>query len=1041
MAKVPEMRGPLAWMAGNSVAANLIMIACLVGGFLSLGVIRQEVFPEFTVDKVVVTVVYPGASPEEVEEGLVLPVEEAVEGLEDIDEITSTASEGSASIIVEAMADTNLQKLKDDIESEVDGITTFPEEAEDPVVVVPSRKHEVLTLILYGDVEKAVLKAVGDDFKDILLQDSEITQVEVGGLPPHEIRIEVEPATLRQYGVTAPELAARIRAAAVDFPAGSIDASSGEIMIRMKEKREVGREFARLPIITTDQGTELTLGDIATVIDDFEDSDRYLLYNGKPAARLEIYRVGKQTPLSVAKAVREHLDGLRAGLPPGVALETFHDMSDVYRQRAELMLRNGAVGLVLVMVLLGLFLEARLAFWVMMGIPISFLGSMLLLPLLGVSINMVSMFAFIIALGIVVDDAVVVGENTYSYIQEGLAPLEAAIKAVREVAMPVTFSVLTNIATFLPLAFIPGTMGKVFSVIPAVVVSTFVISLVECLVVLPAHLAHGTRSGRRGRGIGAWLHARQQAFSQAVSRWIRVHYGGALDRILHHRWLILSVAVAILVSVIGYSLSGRLGMTTFPEVESDYAQCSIVFPYGTPVERTVEAAREAITVAERTGAEIGEDYIQSVMADVGRKGSHAVDVYVLLPEAEIRDRRKLPGTEDFSQRWREAVGRIPGTEFVKFEAAGVGPHSGTPINVELSHRNIDVLEKASKELAEIVAAYPMAREVDDGFQPGKQQFDIVMRPEGKALGLTAASVGRQLRGAFYGAEAMTQVRGRNEVEVNVVFPPAQRDSVHFLESFMVKTPVGSFVPLDDVATVTLGRAYTTIDHRNGRRIVQVTADARPSSRAGEVLNDLKATTLPDLERKYPGLSTSFQGREADMRESIAALKLTFVLAMLAVYAMLAIPFGSYLQPLVVMASIPFGIVGAVLGHLLMGYSMSVISLFGVVALAGVVVNDSLILITFANRGAERGATPHDAMREGAIQRFRQVVLTSITTFGGLAPLIFEQSLQARLMIPMAISLGFGILFALFITLIIVPILYLVVEDAKAGAGKLFRAVR
>ena len=1032
-----DKRGPLAWMAGNSVASNLIMITCLVGGFLSVGVIRQEVFPDFTIDKVMITVSYPGASPEEVEEGLVLPVEEAVEGLEGIDEITSTAAEGSATIVVEAMDGTDLQKLKDDIESEVDRIDTFPEDAEDPVVMVPSRKHQVLTLILYGDVDKSILKSLGDSFKDILLQDKDITQVEVSGLPPHEIRIEIDQETLRKYGLNAADLATRIRAAALDFPAGSIDASNGEIMIRIKEKREYGREFARLPIITTDNGTELTLGEAATVIDAFEDSDRYLLYDGKPAARIEVYRVGKQTPLSVAKAVREHLDELRAELPPGVELDTFHDMSDVYRQRAELMLRNGAMGLVLVLVLLGIFLEARLAFWVMMGIPVSFLGSLLLLPILGISINMISMFAYIIALGIVVDDAIVVGENTYSYIQEGMPPLEAAIKAVREVAVPVTFSVLTNIATFLPLAFIPGTMGKIFKVIPAVVVSTFVISLVECLVVLPAHLAHGGRPGRRG-GIGAWLHGRQQAFSHAFSRWIRVQYGGFLDRILHHRWLTLSIAAAILVATIGYSLSGRLGMTTFPEVESDYAQCSIVFPYGTPVARTEEAARKAIVAARKVGADVGDDYIQSIMAEIGRNGSHTVDLYVLLPEAQIRDKRKLLGTDDFSLRWRDAVGQIPGTESVKFQAAGVGPRSGTPINVELSHRNIEVLEKAGEELAAVIQGYPMAREVDDGFQPGKQQFDIVMRPEGKSLGLTASAVGRQLRAAFHGAEAMTQVRGRNEVEINVVFPESRRDSPHFLETFMLQTPAGVFVPLEDVAEVALGRAYTTIDHRNGRRVVQVTADARPRSRAGEVLNDLKATVLPDLMRKYPGLSYSFQGREADMRESISALKLTFVLAMLAVYAMLAIPFGSYLQPLVVMASIPFGIVGAVLGHLLMGYSMSVISLFGVVALAGVVVNDSLILITFANRGTEEGKTPHDAMREGAIQRFRQIVLTSITTFGGLAPLIFEQSLQARIMIPMAISLGFGILFALLITLIIVPILYLAVEDAKAGMAKLLR---
>ena len=1035
--KQPERAGSIAWMAGNSVAANLLMALCLVGGFLFLRNIKQEVFPDFQEDEVAVTVEYPGASPEEVEEGVVLPVEEAVEGLQGVDEIRSTAAENVGSVVVEAVRGTNIRKLKEDVQSEIDRITTFPDDAEEPEVRSSDRERGVLNLVLYGETDRKTLHRLGERVRTRMIQNPNITRVNLSGLPELEIGVEVSQETLRRYDLTPGMLSQRIRERAIDVPGGDLDTESSEVLVRMKERLDYGHQFARLSVINTPSGSQIPLERLATVDDGFEEMDSYMIYNGQPAVQLSVFRVGGQSPVQVQKAVSEELEGVTEELPSGIRTAIFDDRAESYRQRADLMMKNGALGLVLVLVLLSVFLEARLAFWVMMGIPISFLGTFLLLPTFGVSLNMLSMFAFIIALGIVVDDAIVVGENVYRYRQRGMPAMKAAVKGAQEVAMPVTFSILTNVVAFMPLYFIPGPTGQIFGIIPVVVGSAFFISLIECLFVLPAHLSHET--GRRNR-VSAQVHRWQQAFSDTFTRWVRERYGPFLDMVLRHRYFAFVTAFSVLTLVLAYAGSGRMGMGLFPETESDFAIARFSFPPGTPAKRTEEAGRKLVAAARGVIETTGHDeLLEGVLLQVGGRsseemgevgsGSNSGSVRVLLADADVRERTM--NTQEFTRRWRDAAGELVGADYVKYEASGGGPGGGADVNVELRHPSIDVLRKVSSRVARQLREYPMVSEVDDGFQPGKPQFDLKMKSGGKALGLTAEGVGRQVRASFYGARAIRQLRGRNEVDVRVKLPARQRDSVHHLEELMVYTPGGMFVPLSDVAHMDLGRAYITIDRRNGQRTVQVTGDATPDSKAGNVLADLRQTILPELEEEHPELSYSFQGVRADIRESLGSLQMTFGVAMLMIYAMLAIPFRSYVQPFIVMLSIPFGVVGAVLGHLLMGYGMTVISLFGVVALAGVVVNDSLILITFANRARQDAGTDRlEAIREAAKQRFRPVLLTSLTTFGGLMPLIFETSRQARIMIPMAISLGYGILFALFITLALVPVLYLTVDDAK-----------
>lgn len=1025
--------GTISWMAGNSVAANLIMIFCLVGGTMAMFSVKKEVFPEFTADSVTVSVAYPGASPEEVEKGVILPIEEAVQGVENVDEVISTAYENRGIVIVEAVSGADLTKLVDDVQSEIDNITTFPDEIEEPAVKATTRSREVLSVMLYGDIDPRVLQRIGENVKDHMIQNPDITKVELTGLPGLEIRISVSQENLRRYGLTLGDIANRIRQRSVDLPGGDIDTSGGEVLVRVTERRDYGEQFRRMPILTTPDGSEVLLGDLAEIHDGFEETDRYVLFEGKPTVEIEVYRIGNQTPIEVSDAVIREMKDMAAFFPEAVQYKIYRNRSDYYRQRSELMLKNGAMGLVLVLILMGVFLEIRLAFWVMMGIPISFLGSFLLLPFFDVSINMITMFAYIIALGIVVDDAIVVGENIYSYRQKGNAFLTAAVLGTREVAVPVTFSVLTNIAAFLPLMLVPGMTGKIFGIIPVVVTAAFVISLFECLYVLPAHLGHGREQKKRSRSLYARIYRFQQSFSSGFIRMVRTRYGPFLDRVLLNKYLAVALAAGILVVVLAYVGSGRMGMTLFPDTDSDFSRAEVVFPYGTPVAKTRAAAEKLIDAARKVVAKTGRpELCEGKVISIGRGGSHVAHVYVLLADPEIRER--IMNTKEFTNAWRSAVPEIPGIEYMKFSSSFGGPGGrGDAINVELRHRDINVLRSASLELAEELHQYPIVDEINDGFQPGKPQFDIRIKPSGEALGLTAAMVGRQIRDAFYGARAIRQLRGRNEVDIMVKLPESERSSEFYLEDFMVRAPSGTFIPLREAAVFRRGRSYLSIDRRNGRRVVQVTGDATPKSRAGEVLTDLRKTALPDLIRKYPGLGYSFEGRRAEINESMGSLKTSFAIAMIVIFAMLAIPLRSYAQPLIIMMSVPFGIVGAILGHLIMGYSMSVISMFGVVALSGVVVNDSLILITFANNARENlNMSPVEAIREAALQRFRPILLTSLTTFGGLAPLIFESSFQARIMIPMAISLGFGILFALFITLGIVPAFYLIVEECKNG---------
>jgi len=1017
----PQRKGPIAWMAGHSVTANFLMLVILLGGFFWGSRIKKEVFPYFELDRVQITVPYPGASPQEVERAIILAIEEAVQGLEGVNEVRASAREGAGTVTVEMIEGENLQRLAQDIQSEVDRITSFPEEAEEPQVVIVSRKRYVVSLALYGDQSEGVLREYAEYLRDRLLQDPGITQVELTGVRNYEISVEIPQNTLRTHNLTLEEVAQRIGRTSVELPGGAVKTPGGDVLVRVKERKDYGHEFGKIPIITANDGTQVLLEDIANIKDGFEETDSAATYNGKPTVMIEVYRVGDQTPVSVSNAAKRVVAEVNQELPSSLAVVLRNDRSEIYRQRMALMLKNGFIGLGLVFVLLALFLETRLAFWVALGIPISFLGSLFFLPAMDVSINMVSMFAFIVTLGIVVDDAIVVGENIYHHRQRGVPWFNAAVSGTQEIAMPVTFSVLTNMVAFLPMFFVPGIMGKVFKQIPVVVISVFAISLIECFFILPAHVGHQKPPET---GFFGWMYAWQQRFSSGFVRLVARRYGPLLDLALRWRYVTLSAGIAVLLITIGYVKSGRMGFELFPKIESDYAKVTATLPYGTAFQKTEKVQQILVGAAKEIVAENGgEILMEGIFA---RINANQTDVRIYLTPP---DKRPM-STAQITERWRERVGLIPGLESILFESDAGGPGRGAAITVELSHKNIGLLENAASEVAGALGFYPNVKDINDGFAPGKQQVDFQIKPEARSLGLRSKEVARQIRHAYYGAEALRQQRGRNEVKVMVRLPKEERVSEYNLEEMILRTPTGSEIPLRYAVTINRGRAYTDINRRDGRRIVSVEADVRPRSKAGQVLESLKSETLPALQKKYPGLTVSFEGRQADRRESMQSLMRGLLMALLVIFAMLAVPLNSYIQPVIIMSAVPFGIVGAVIGHLIMGYSLSVLSMFGVVALCGVVVNDSLVLVDFANRKERTGMSRRKAVHEAGIHRFRPVILTTLTTFGGLSPMIFETSRQARFLIPMAVSLGYGILFATVITLILVPSLYLIVEDIQ-----------
>ena len=1007
-------------MARNSIAANLLMIILIGGGIWTMFNIQKEVFPQFQLDYVEVNVVYPGAAPAEVEQGILLPVEEAIRGIQGIKEITSTANEGSGNILIELVAGTDRMQAFQDIDQGVRRIQTFPDDIERPQVNLQARQRDVMEIAIYGESDIWTLRILAERLRNRLLGDPQITQVEIGNVPDYVTHIEIPRHNLRQYNLTLGQVADIVAQSSEDVPAGAVETHSGEILLRMKERKQWAKEFGDITIVSSPSGARVSLQDIATITDGFEETGFHGQFNQSPSVDLSIYRIGDQSPLDIEETVLEIMEDFQ--LPPGVQFRIDSNSAEDYRERLSLLTENGIMAIVIVLAILALFLEYRLAFWVMMGMAISFIGGIIFLPLFGLSINMISMFGFLVVLGIVVDDAIVVGENIHEYRQKGLSAIDAAIAGTKDVSKPVIFSILTTIIAFVPLLFMPGETGKFWWPLPAVVIVILAVSLLEALFILPSHLGH--LKEKKTKGWTARLEKLQESFAKGYERIIDKYYRPLLDLCLKYRYITLSAAVALLLIVGGYGYSDHMGMIMMPEVAADEIEAGVRLPVSTTPE---QAARVAEEITESTRRMFEEHNLYEVAEGVKTnvRGQNFIDVEIVMLPPDERDMSAW----ELIALWRDNIGDIAGVDQITFEAErGPGGYQ-QDISVDLSHADINVLEKASKTFLEQMEAFENTRDLNDNYDKGKIQYDFKLLPEGRNLGLTSNEVGRQVRDAFFGALAMRQLRSTNEIEVRVKLPLEERRDIDNLESFLVRTPTGVEVPLLDVVEVEQREAFTSINRRDGRRVVNVGMDVEPSNAVSQVLASVQNEVLPQLRADYPGLTWSFEGSQADMRESTNSLWSGFSMAMLIIYALLAIAFSSYSQPIIVLSAIPFGIVGAVIGHILLGYDLSVVSLMGVIALSGVVVNDSLIMIDYANKQRETSSV-YEAIHEAGLRRFRPIMLTTLTTFGGLTPIILETSSQAEYLIPMAISLGFGIVFATSIILVIVPCLYLVLEDVS-----------
>ncbi len=1036
------MNGMIAWFAKNSVAANLLMGFIIVSGGIAIFTINTEVFPEMQLDRISVQVPYLGAAPEEVEEAVCVRIEEAIQGIDGIKQITSTASEGMASVMIELDRGADSRKVVDDVKSSVDAITTFPIETEKPIVSELVRRNQVVDVAVSGRVDEFTLKAIADRIRDEISTIPQISQVEVTSARPYEIAIEVSEVALRRHGLTFDDVADAVRRSSLDVPGGSVRADSGEILLRTIGQAYRGAEYENLVVMTRADGTRLHVRDIATVVDGFAETDQTAWFDNEPTILVSVFRTGDQSALEIASLVHDYVDRAQRTLPVGISLALWQDRSETLRSRLSLMLRNGGTGFVLVFIMLALFLEVRLAFWVSLGIPISFLGAIMMMPALDVTVNIMSLFAFIVVLGIVVDDAIIVGENIYSHQERHGDTLRGSIEGAQEIATPVIFAVLTTVAAFTPLMFVPGMMGKFFKVIPLIVIPCLIFSLVESLNILPAHLAH-----LKQRRLGSW--GRFQAFFANGLKWfIHAVYRPNLEMFLRWRYVTGSACIAILVLTVGMVLGGWTSFELFPSIESDVMSASVTMPQGTPPEVTSNALRRLEAGADRIRRELidetGMDHFRHVFTSVGDQamasragpGRSSVirssqanlgEVVIELAPAETRN---LTG-EDLRNRWREVTGPIPEAVEVTFAESMMSP--GADVDVMLIGPNMNDLRAAADEVKQQLRSFAGVDDIADSFREGKAEMQLDIKPAAETLGLTLQDLGRQVRQAFYGEEAQRIQRGRDDIRVMVRYPADQRRSLGNLENMRIRTPDGAEVPFSQVAEVDPGRGFASIRRVDRGRVVNVKASVNSSvTSSAAVTAALQNEILPEVLARHPGVYYSLEGRQAERRESLGGLQTGFVVALFAIFALLAVPLRSYVQPLIIMSAIPFGLVGAVWGHILLEYNLSLMSMFGLVALTGVVVNDSLIMVVFINKMRREHVDLQTAVREAGVQRFRPILLTSLTTFFGLVPLMLERSMQASFMIPMGVSLAFGVLFATVITLVLVPTMYMILNDLRRG---------
>jgi multidrug efflux pump subunit AcrB len=1019
--------GVIAWFANNPVAANLLMLIIMAVGLGSAFTIQRAMFPALEIERIVITAPYPGAAPEEVEQGVVLKIEEAINDLDGIKRVESDAYESYAEFWIEPSEGYDLSKLLNEIQNRVDAIPNYPEAAEEPVIRQPELLFPALTLQLSGDIDERGMKSLADEIRRELLTLPAVSSAKIVGARDYEISIEISEQLLREYHLSLGDVANIISASSLDIPAGSVQTRNGDIMLRTLGQAYVQQDFEDIVLKTWPDGTRLLLGDIATVEDGFVDESGFSLFNGQYSLGINVYAMGEQDIIDTARATKAYIAAKRATLPQGVSLDAWSDNTYYLEDQLGIMTKNLAMGALLVFIVLALFLEIKLAFWVMLGIPLCFLGTMAVIntPYIDSNLNMLSIFGFIVALGIIVDDAIVTGESAYAEQELHGHSVRTVVAGVYKVATPATFGVLTTIVAFAPTLFVQGVFGAFPEACGWVVILCLAFSLLESKWILPAHLAHSKPSTN---GLLQAVNHVQQRCNVRLRQFIDHRYSPLMRRCVANRYVTLAFFLSLLILSGGLLAGGVVRVVLSHDTPSEFLKAELRLANGTPEERTLEVITELAAalqrVEEQYQRETGSD--ERLLAHIAAYGFGRINGRVFV-ELTKEDKRSL-STREIEKRWREQVGIIHGAEVLAIsgeDEMGFGP----PVAFDLMHQDFETLKAASDELEEALRHYTGLYDFRNGVGDTADEFHLDILPEAESLGLTRFDLGSQVRHAFYGAEAQRVQRGMDEIKVMVRYPKADRELTSSLGDMFIRTPTGDEVPFDTVAHLDVTQGLLKATHINFQRASEVTAEAdKELVEPARIVEEVERDVLPGLLQKYPGLSYGVSGMADEERKLAVSLGIGFALAIFGIYILLAVPTKSYLQPVIIMSAIPFGIIGAIVGHWITGHAFSMMSVIGVIALSGVVVNDSLLLVDHINRALREGADHFTAVSEATSRRFRAIMLTSVTTFMGLAPMLLERSAQAQAMVPMAISLAFGIVFATVITLVLVPCLYMMLDD-------------
>ncbi|GAD31896.1 efflux RND transporter permease subunit [Photobacterium leiognathi] len=1029
-----KQKGLIAWFAHNHVAANLLMLVVMLGGLFSISLINKEIFPAFALNRIMISASYPGASPEDIEQSINVKIEQSLDNVKNIKRIQSVASQGSASLTLELESEADLEQVLDDVKQQIEAISTFPVNMETPIVKRAEFTSNVVFISLYGNLNERQLKEYAKQVRDDILQQTDASDVVVSGVKDYEIAIDVSENALRKYGLTFEQVAQVVQQRSIDLPGGMIKAKDGDLLVRTNGQLYNGDGFSSIVLQTRPDGSRLYLSDVATISDGFIEDRILNRFNRERAAVIQVRNLTDEDATKIAEQVGKYVEKAQTKLPTGVYLDSWGDMSHYLEGRLNMMLSNMLYGGILVFIILALFLDIRVAFWVILGIPFCFLGTLLFMPtpLVAVSINLISLFGFILVLGIVVDDAIVVGESVYSEVEDKGQSIDNVIAGAKKVAIPATFGVLTTMAAFIPMLISDAPRTEFFKAIAWVVLLCLTFSLIESKLILPAHLARARLAQAKSRTNA--LSRLKQRFNLAVDRFINQGYRRFISVCIVHRYSVLATFSGILMLAIALVASGQLRWVFFPNLPSDYIQVNVDMNISSSDENNAKVAAQIEEALYQTDAEIFQELGVHVVKHTFINMENRQDLFVL---AELHKTETLPITSfEILKQWQAQLSPLVGVKNITFEAS-IG-RKQSDVQFSLKGDDLTQLAQASKAMQQLLYQYDGTLNIKDDLSSPTPEVKLQLTKAGEALGLSLASLASQVRHAFYGYEVQRVLRNNEEVKVMVRYPQQERSTIGYLENMKVILPNGRFVPFTEVAKANIESSYTSINRVDRKRSVIVSANVDKSQTSpSDIYNDILENKLDQLRQAFPKVKFALDGRAKDEKNTKGSLIRDSILALITIFALMAIPLRSYSQPLIIMSVIPFGIIGAIAGHYLAGLTLNLLSVFGILALAGVVVNDSLVLVSFINRALKQGVPLEQAVVNAGCSRFRAIVLTSLTTFFGLAPILLEDSLQAQIVIPMATSLAFGILFATVVTLLLVPSLYLILADIKRGMKRFY----